>query len=165
MVEQQSSSRPSDRRAHAMTGRHLSPSTDRRTPSGAVPSHSVPGGRDAPQLRWRELLTAGSTVTSFPRSVRLAIAAAACVLPAIWLVRLITNWGDVTAAGYWMFVVLFSAPLFVLLPALRHRPDQADLRTVAEVRVQRHVDSARRNDADEAMPSRLDHRPVPPPRW
>ena len=153
-------------RRDTMTGRHESPSTDRRRdPDVApVPSHAVEGGRAAPWVRWRELLTAGSSVTSFPRSVRVAVAVAACLLPAIWLPRLVANWGTPLAAGFWMFVVLFSAPTIVIVPAMRHRPDHADLRTVAEVRVRRHVDTALTDD-DGPQPSRFDERPAAPPRW
>jgi hypothetical protein len=150
----------------------VSPASDRRRDEDAVPvpSHAVPGGRDAPKVRWRVLLTAGSSVTSVPRSVRIAIGSVACLLPANWLLRLIHNWGGedtdpvvgVYNAGYWMFFVLFSAPLVVILPAMRHRRDHADPRAAAQVRVQRHVDSAPDEDAE---PSRFADRPAPPVRW
>jgi hypothetical protein len=112
--------------------------------------------------RWLGLLTAGSSVTSFPRYVRVGIGLAACALPAMWLVRLATSWGDAAAALSWAFVVIFAAPLVVILPGLRHRPDHTDLRGVAEFRLQRHLDSV---PDDDPEPSRFAHRAAPPRRW
>lgn len=115
--------------------------------------------------RLRAYLAGGASTTSWSRGARLAIAVVACAVPAYFALKLVTNSGAGAMAAL-LGLVLFGAPLVVILPGLLQGAEQLSRADIARRREERSRAAGLVAAGEaEAPASTWAQRPEPPTRW